>query len=239
MIISYDLHIHSALSPCGNSDMTPNNIVNMALLCELDIIAVTDHNTCENVAAVMEVANKTDILVIPGMEIETREEVHMLCLFQSLSNACDIQEIVYHHLPKIKNKKEIFGEQIRFNSQDDQIGHVDKLLSFACDFSLDELVALCESVDGVCIPAHIDRPSYSIVSNLGMVPEYLGFKTLEISRHSKLDDYRERYQGYQLIQSSDAHDLGYIGSCHQYIDIPEKSVSAVIKKLKLGISDVF
>jgi PHP family Zn ribbon phosphoesterase len=232
MKITYDLHIHTALSPCSFEDMTPNNIVNMALLNEVDVIAITDHNSCENIESVLKVASTTDLIVIPGIEVETREEVHMICLFSSLELAYNVQAVVYNHLPQRRNNKRIFGEQLLFNEEDDPIGVVDRLLSFACDLSLEEVVSLCKDNDGVCVPAHIDRPSYSIISNLGMLPEHLFFPTLEVSRHSDLNSYIIKYPGHRLIQNSDAHDLGFIGSCKQSLDVSDRTIESVLKSLK-------
>lgn len=232
MEISYDLHIHTALSPCGHEDMTPNNIVNMSKLSDLDVIAITDHNSCENVEAVMRVASKSDLIVIPGIEIESREEVHLVCLFPTLDQVQKVQDIVYSHLPNLPNNRKIFGEQILFNDEDDRIGSINRLLSFACDLSLDQVVQLCIEHDGICIPAHIDRPSYSIISNLGMIPANIDFPTLEISRHNAIEPFIGQYPNYQVIQNSDAHDLGYIGSCNKTLDVPEKTLEAILRKLK-------
>lgn len=232
MEITCDLHIHTALSPCSVSDMTPNNIVNMSLLSELDVIAITDHNSCENIQAVLDVAKETDLLVIPGIEVETKEEIHVVCLFPDIELAYNVQEVVYNHLSKRKNKTKIFGEQTLFNSEDDEIGQVDKLLSFATNISLDELLELCRINNGLCIPAHIDRPSYSIISNLGMIPEHMRISTLEISRHSKMGAYREKYSNYRLIQSSDAHELAFIGICEQTLEVKEKTIVEILNVLR-------
>lgn len=232
MVITYDLHIHTGLSPCSEEEMTPNNIVNMALISELDVIAITDHNTCENIEAVLEVAKSTDLVVIPGIEVETKEEIHMICLFPSCECAYNMQCEVYEHLPQMKNRKSIFGEQILYDSEDERIGTVERLLSFATDITLDELFELCERFQGVCIPAHIDRPSYSIISNLGMLPDNLKFETLEVSRHSDVKIYRKKYSTYRVIQSSDAHELGHIGMCLETLEVDERSIMGVINKLK-------
>lgn len=232
MEITYDLHIHTALSPCCEEEMTPNNIVNMALISELNVIAVTDHNSCENLEAVLEVAKDTDLLVIPGIEVETKEEIHVVCLFPDLDRAYNVQEVVYNRLPDRKNRVSIFGEQILFDSEDERIGTVDRLLSFAADITLDELFQLCEKNDGLCIPAHIDRPSYSIISNLGMIPEHMSFPTLEISRHSNLTDYTSRYKSYRVLQNSDSHELGFIGVSGGRLDVKALTVLAVLEELK-------
>lgn len=227
----YDFHIHTALSPCGDEDMTPNNIVNMALLKELDMIAITDHNSCENVEAVMKVAQGTNLLVIPGMEIESSEEVHMICLFPSLEAAKAMQEIVYNSLPPLKNRTDIFGKQLILNEYDDVIGENDRLLLTATSLSVYDLVKEVERQRGVVYPAHIDRKSYSIISNLGWIPEDLGVKTIEISRYAEFDKYISEYSTFNLIQSSDAHYLQDISEREHFIELAEKSPAKVIEYL--------
>lgn len=231
MKLNYDFHIHTALSPCGENTMTPNNIVNMALLSEIDVIAITDHNTCENVQAVMEVAQETGLLVIPGMEVETREEIHVICLFSSLASVYNVQNEVYKRLPNRKNSKKIFGEQLILDAQDEIIGQEERLLTFSTDLSIDEIQKLVIENEGAFIPAHIDRPSYSILSNLGMIPSNMHISTLEISRFSNFESYEQTYGDYLLLQSSDAHDLGHIGICSRQIEVSERSVLSVIKAL--------
>lgn len=231
MRIKYDFHIHTALSPCGDNSMTPNNIVNMALINELDVIAITDHNSCENIEAVMEVAKDVGILVIPGMEIETREEIHVVCLFPNLEQALKMQKIVYEKLPNIKNNNKYFGEQILFNYEDEIIGRVDRLLIGATKLSINDLFELVKIHKGAFIPAHIDRPSYSIISNLGMIPANMELSSLEVSRHVNYEDYKMKYLNYLILQSSDAHDLGYIGICNSEIDVNEKSIKSILDKI--------
>lgn len=232
MKINCDLHLHTALSPCAVEEMTPNNIVNMSLISQLDAIAVTDHNSCENVAAVMKVAEDTDLIVIPGIEVETMEEIHMVCLFESLEDAYKIQDEIYKRLPQRRNNIKIFGEQLLMDEEDEEIGKVDRLLSFGASISVDELTTMVTGNGGVCIPAHIDRPSYSIISNLGMLPEHLSFPVLEISRHNNPDDYKDKYSNHLLIQSSDAHELGFIGSVVSQLEVEERSIAGILASLK-------
>ena len=127
-----DLHIHSCLSPCAEEDMTPNNIVNMSVLKGLDIIGVTDHNSAKNAAAVFEAGKRAGLVVVPGMELCTLEEVHLLCLFKNLEDVENFQDIVYGNLPPIKNREDIFGSQIIMNSRDEITGQEEILLSGAC-----------------------------------------------------------------------------------------------------------
>lgn len=232
MKLQYDLHIHTALSPCCAEDMTPNNIVNMALINELDIIAITDHNTCENVEVVMKVAEGTGLIVVPGMEVETREEIHVVCLFMDIDSVYNVQNTVYERLPQMPNNRKIFGEQMLFDEDDEVIGRNDRLLSFASDISIDELVQIVRDCGGVVIPAHIDRPSYSIISNLGIIPDYLNLTTLEVSRHNAIDEYVKKYTNSHILQNSDAHDLGYIGVCGKTIELEDKSIKALLDYIK-------
>jgi hypothetical protein len=228
MKLKYDLHIHTALSPCADNSMTPNNIVNMALLNELDVIAITDHNTCENVEPVMQLARESELIVIPGMEIETREEIHVVCLFPDIESAYKMQELVYQKLPPLHNQSKIFGEQLLMNTEDDIIGKMDRLLVQATELSLNELFKQIQSLKGAFIPAHIDRPSYSIISNLGMIPSNLQIPTLEISRHTQYDSYKKNYPNYVILQSSDSHDLGFIGICKQQLEVENKSIQGIL-----------
>ncbi|AUG56518.1 PHP domain-containing protein [Acetivibrio saccincola] len=229
----YDLHIHSALSPCGENEMTPNNIVNMAWLKGLNIIAVTDHNSAENCLAVMNCAKEKGIVAVPGMELETREEVHLICLFKHIEDVLKLQEIVYNYLPDIKNREDIFGEQIVMDENDNVVKHVDRLLLTAANLSIEEAISCVSNLKGVVIPAHIDRDSYSIVSNLGMIPDNLDFKFLEISKKCNKNQYinGEKYKGYKFIQSSDAHSLGDILEPVSFIDLEEISTECLIETL--------
>lgn len=231
MKYAYDFHIHTALSPCGDNDMTPNNIVNMALLKELDIIAITDHNSCENVKAVMKVAEGTELIVIPGMEVETSEEIHVVCLFPDLVSAYQMQDLVYKHLPPLENRVSIFGEQLILNEQDDIIGENKRLLLTATSLSVYDVVKYVRAFSGVAVSAHIDRSSYSILSNLGWIPEDLDVHTLEVSKNADLEKAKLKYSQYNVIRSSDAHYLQDISEREQFIELESKSISQVIKLL--------
>ncbi|HHV30506.1 MAG TPA: PHP domain-containing protein [Clostridium sp.] len=235
MKVYTDLHIHSALSPCSDNEMTPNNIVNMAFLKQLDIIAVTDHNTAENCVAVVECAKKRGVVAVPGMELETREEVHLLCLFPGINEALCMQEIVYNALPDIKNRKEIFGEQIVLDEQDNVLRQVDRLLLTATSLSVDDALAHVGALGGVVIPAHIDRDSYSIISNLGVIPDNPEIKYLEISKlcdKSKYLDNNSYLSRFNFIMSSDAHSLGDILERENTIELDEVSIECLIETLR-------
>ena len=155
--VAIDLHIHSVLSPCGEEEMTPNNIVNMELLKEIDYIAVTDHNTAKNLPAVLAVAKEIGegICILPGIEVTTKEEAHILAYFPTLEGALELDEMLYQHLPEVMNRKEMFGPQYIMNENDDIIGAVDKLLISATDIGVDQLWETVTSIGGVIVPAHI------------------------------------------------------------------------------------
>ncbi len=227
MKLYYDLHIHSALSPCGDKDMTPNNIVNMSIIKGLDIIAVTDHNSCGNVRACIEVAGDR-LLVIPAMEIETSEEVHMVCYFPKIENAEAMEKYLKEHMPKIKNDENIFGEQLYMDAEDNIISKEENLLVTATNLDIFEVVEKTKEFGGVAVPAHIDRSSYSILSNLGFFPPELVFGTVEITAKNRLKMEGEYGRKYNIISNSDAHYLEDISEPEFSINIMSKNAENVI-----------
>lgn len=234
MKFAVDFHIHSALSPCGDEDMTPSNIVNMALLKGLDIIAVTDHNSCSNLPAVMEVARENGLMVIPGMEVQTKEEVHIVCLFKKIEGAMKFAEIVNNSLPNIKNNEEVFGRQLIFNAADEIIGKEDKLLLSSAALSVNDVFVLVSGLGGICIPAHVDRPSFSIISNLGFIPPTLKVKTIEISKKHTMEATYKKYpflSKFKFIISSDAHYLQDISEREFFIELDCLTVSKLFDEL--------
>lgn len=221
-MIYYDFHIHSALSPCGDSDMTPNNIVNMAKLSGLSVIAVSDHNTVGNVRATMKAGENCGVRVIPAMEVETAEEVHILTLFQSVDSAEYAAEEIYSALPSIKNRPEIFGEQILMNENDEIVGYEDRLLISPTSISIEKLFDLVKSAKGLFIPAHVDRHSYSVLTNLGFIPDNIDIRIIEMSKKiSDTRDYlrsRPELEKYKILQNSDAHYLEDITQQQKYLE---------------------
>lgn len=233
-----DFHIHSALSPCGDEDMTPCNIINMALLKGLDIIAVTDHNSCGNLPAVMEAARENGLMVIPGMEVQTKEEVHIVCLFKRLEGAMRFAEIVYNSLPDIRNNEEVFGRQLLFNSEDEIIGKEDKLLLSSAALSVNDVFVLVRGLGGICIPAHVDRPGFSIIANLGFIPPNLKVRTIEISKKSSPEAIMKKYpflSRYRHIVSSDAHYLQDINEREFFVELDCLSMSELFNKLEQSL----
>ena len=229
MTVYYDLHIHSCLSPCGDEDMTPNNIVNMSMLKGLDVIAVTDHNTCGNVRSVMEVAGD-NLLVIPGMEVTTSEEVHVLCYFPTIEQAEEMEKMLKENRMPIKNRAEIFGQQLYMDAEDEVVGQEEYLLVAATMLSIDEVVKKAVEIGGVAVPAHIDKPSYSLISNLGFMPEDLTVTAVEISPANR-EKWEEEYSNYVIITDSDAHFLGDISERVYSMDITDKKIDEFLAKL--------
>jgi len=245
MKFSVDLHIHSCLSPCADNDMTPNNIVNMAVLKGLDIIAVTDHNSGENQGAILECAQRKGLLAVPGMELKTLEEVHIICLFQDLDSLMIFQDYIYKNLPPIDNRPEIFGRQLIMDSNDRETGECSKMLITACNISVDEAFAAVSGLGGAAYPAHIDREAYSVLVNLGDIPDSYKGSYLELSwnwhrnkdkrLHGKsLEAFLESLagKGYNFIKSSDAHQLGDILEAGNYLELEEKSIECLLEKLR-------
>jgi len=205
-----DLHIHTVLSPCAEVEMIPPLIVERALRLGVGIIGITDHNSAENVAAVMEAAWGNALAVLPGMEVQTREEVHLLCLFDTLEQVLVMQGRVYNHLPPLKNRAEVFGAQLVVDAKGCFVRHNDRLLLTSTSLSVEEVVARARDLAGLCIPAHVDRPSYSLLANLGFIPAESSFPAVEISRQATASGARGAFPDvadYTLIVSGDAHRL--------------------------------
>jgi PHP family Zn ribbon phosphoesterase len=215
--------------------MTPNNIVNMALLKGLDIIAITDHNSARNAGAIMEAGRKAGIIVVPGMELCTSEEFHMICLFQGLAQITKFDKYVYKNLLPIKNREDIFGAQIIMDAMDEETGREDRLLSGACNFDARTAIDFARSLGGVVIPSHVNRESYSMLNTLGAIPEEYNFRFLECSKSCRLVDFLQKHPelaSYQFIRSSDAHFLSEILEQEVSFEMEEKSIKALLNLLK-------
>lgn len=233
--LSYDLHIHSCLSPCGDDDMLPSNIVGMAFLKNLDVIAVTDHNSCKNCGAVLKLAEQYDLVVIPGMELCTMEEVHVLCLFAHLSDAMRFDEYVSNKLLKIPNDERVFGKQEIVDEEDQTIGTEPYLLINATDISFDEVGKLMKEFNGVHVPAHIDKNSNSLLSNLGFISPDADFTVAELANLSHLDELSKKnpyLNQCKIISNSDAHMLENINEAIHFINCEERTREQFIKALR-------
>ena len=205
----YDLHVHSCLSPCGDADNTPNNLAGMAFLNGVRIMALTDHHTTKSCPAVFEAARRYAIVPVAGMELTTSEDIHAVCLFETLDDAMAFNEEIETRRIRVKNREEIFGEQLILDDMDNVIGREEDLLINATTVALDEAPQLVAKYDGICYPAHIDRPANGAIEILGDFPHYVGFHIAELHDKSNRDSYVSTYglEGMRLLFSSDAHYL--------------------------------
>lgn len=234
MNLTYDLHIHSCLSPCGDDDMTPANIAGMAALKGLEVIALTDHNTCRNCPAFMAAAAEYGVLAVPGMEINTSEEVHAVCLFPTLETALDFDTYVYKKLIKFPNNEAIFGKQQIYDEQDQVCGSEPNLLINATQLSFDGLWELVLSYGGVMFPAHVDKTANSLIANLGFIPPDSRFTTAEVKDLKKLHQLRRDHpylEQCRIISNSDAHYLEHINEPELTLSVEERTAAAVVGAL--------
>lgn len=219
----YDLHIHSCLSPCGDNDSTPDSIAGMGELNGLEIMALTDHNTCKNCPAFFDAALRHGILPVAGMELTTAEDIHMVCLFFDLEGAMYFDNKLSDRRILIPNRADIFGEQIICDSEDNPVGFEEHLLVTATDISIDEAPSLVESFGGICYPAHIDRASNSVTAVLGVFPVSPVFTCAEVHDADRLGEFSKlsRLPYERLIVSSDAHYLWDIKEKREFLTLPE------------------
>ncbi len=230
-----DLHIHSALSPCGDDFMTPGNIVGMAVVNELDAIAITDHNSSENIPAAMAIAEEYGIIVIPGMELETAEEIHVVCLFPDIEAISAFQKTILSSYTPGENRPEVFGCQQIFNGNDQIIGECPRMLLAPTGISIDDAILLADRLGGIAYPAHVDRDSYSVLTSLGALPYQYPHPFVEISMDCDRDALLGQYpilQDYCLIPASDAHYLEKIQERSTFIEVEERSPKGIIAALK-------
>jgi hypothetical protein len=230
MKYSFDMHIHSSLSPCASDDMTPNNIVNMAYIKKLNIISITDHNSMINVSSAEKIAYKRGILLIPGMEVNTKEEVHILCYFRNIEEGLEFGKLIYDSIPDIKNAEKFFGQQLALDEEDSVIYREEKLLTSASSYSIDEIDKLVKKYNGIIVPAHIDRKSYSILSVLGFIPKNLDISTVEISSECNEEMIEKmNIKGiYNIITNSDAHDLWQINEAENFMELSSLNLNEVL-----------
>ncbi len=240
----YDFHIHSCLSPCGDNDNTPCNIAGMATLCGLNIVALTDHNTCKNCPAFFTAAKKYGIIPVAGMELTTSEDIHVVCLFENLSDAMRFDDFVNSKRVLIKNRTEIFGEQLILDSDDNAIGSDPYLLSNATEISVHEAARVVSDFGGIAYPAHIDRDSNGIIAVLGALPPDAGFQLYELNNKEKSALFGDKYGINQdkFIIGSDAHILTDMRDKENFFELEDEPYStelirkALFKKLRELIS---
>jgi 3',5'-nucleoside bisphosphate phosphatase len=225
--VAADLHIHTCLSPCASLDMSPRALVKKATQRDLSMIAVTDHNSAENVAAVIAAARDFGIEVIPGMEVTTSEEVHLVALFETLSSVEDFQDLVYASLTPGTNDERVFGMQVIVNDVDEVEGFNDRLLIGATSLSVEDAVQAIHERDGLVVAAHIDRVSFGIIGQLGSIPEALALDAIEVSPRTPIQIVKEKYGAYQrypFITASDAHTLEELGTRRVHFEATSRGV---------------
>ena len=209
-----DLHIHTVLSPCGDLEMSPENIVKQALKKELQIIGITDHNSTRHCRLISEIAKKNGIFVLCGAEVTTREEVHCLCFMPNFEKLAIFQDYLDQHLPDIKNDVTQFGYQVQVDEDEQIIYEEEKLLISALDQSIGQIEEKVHQLGGLFIPAHINRPAFGLINQLGFVPDDLNYDALEISKHITKSWFigKNPYLKSKIfIQSSDAHFIENLG----------------------------
>lgn len=238
----YDFHIHSCLSPCGDDESTPNSIAGIGKINGLDIMALTDHNTCKNCPAFFAACFRHGILPVAGMELTTAEDIHVVCLFPQLKNAMDFDAFLQSKRILIRNREEIFGKQLISDSEDNILGKEEFLLSNATNISVDEVSKIIEGFNGICYPAHIDREANGIISVLGTFPETSDFTCAELHNPEKRDEYAENYglSNKRIVIGSDAHYLWDIKERSDFIFINEitdreKAGESIIDFLRNGL----
>lgn len=234
-IFRADLHIHSVLSPCGDLDMSPRSIVAEAKARGLDFIAVTDHNSTLHGPLVRRLAEPHGIKVFYGAEVTTREEAHCLCLFEREEQRIPFQQFIEDNLPVIKNDPARFGYQVVVNENDEIIQEVEPLLISALRVGINEIQEEVHCLGGVFIPAHVDRPMYSLISQLGFIPPDLKFDALEVFRNTDREEFvtNNGYLGNPtIIKNSDAHFPGQLGTTFSEYLLEEVTFSEFAMALK-------
>lgn len=230
----YDLHVHSCLSPCGDADNTPNNLAGMAFLNGVRIMALTDHNTSRNCPAFFAAAERYGIVPVAGMELTTSEDIHAVCLFETLEAALAFNDEVDTRRVRVKNREDIFGEQLIMDEDDNVVGREEDLLINATTIALDEAPVLAARYDGICYPAHIDRPANGAIEILGDFPHYVGFHLAELHDRENRDEYVSTYglENIRLLFSSDAHYLDQLrdGEENDYFEFEDDLFGAALRK---------
>ena len=232
----YDLHIHSCLSPCSDDDMTPNNIAGMAALKGLQIVALTDHNSCKNCPAFFEACKRQGIIAVAGMELTTAEDIHIVCLFKDLEDAMRFDAVISEHIMDIKNNPEIFGNQLVLDGDDEIVDTESKLLISATDLWIDDAIELARSYGAHVHPAHIDRESNGIIAILGDIPADYEFKCVEFNVAESMKDIKQKYsvaaKAHHIV-SSDAHHLWDISEADNFVLLEDEPYSSSLVRQRL------
>ncbi len=220
-----DLHIHSVLSPCGDLDMSPARIIEEAEKQKLDIIGISDHNSTLHAEVMIELGKKKGITVFPGVEVNTREEIHCLTFFENIEYTKRFQEFLENNMPGIKNNAEKFGHQLVVNEKEEILDEVQDFLIAGIMASIDEVEKEAHRLNGVFIPAHVDRQMNGIFAQIGFLPPDLPIDAIEISSRVSQEEMlqkKDELKSHQLITNSDAHYPNQIGTAYTdyYMEAP-------------------
>ena len=229
MRLRVDLHVHSCLSPCGSLLMSPRAIARRAREVGLDAVALTDHNSALNCPAFGECCREEGVVALFGIEATTREEAHVLCLFADEQPALELGVRLYEALPARPNVPEKLGDQVYVDKDDEILGTVEKVLTAAAEMSIEEIAAHTIAAGGLVVPAHVDRPLFSLPAQLGFLPDG-PWAAVETTRVPCPVDTR----GYPLLTSSDAHEVEQIGEALSILDCAGRSAEEVLRALRDG-----
>lgn len=209
-----DLHVHTVLSPCGGLDMSPVNVIAKAAVEKIDILAITDHNSLKHCVLAVEIGKKYGITVIPGAEVNTREEIHCLTLFENLKQAEAFQQYIDAHLTRIPNRPEFFGPQYLVDAEENILEEEENLLLAALDSELEAVEQEVHRLGGLFIPAHVNRMQNGLYSQLGFLPADLHADALELARsgHEAFQEEHPEIADFPIITGSDAHTIEQIGA---------------------------
>ncbi|MGC9490692.1 MAG: PHP domain-containing protein [Thermovirgaceae bacterium] len=205
-----DLHVHTVLSPCAELDMGAPEIVDKCRREGIDIIAVTDHNASGNTKAVSDAACGTGLTVICGVEVQSSEDIHILCLFPDFEAVSSFEKWIRNRLPPVENRPESFGYQLVIDKNNKILEQAPYLLLQGIEATAEEVILKTREHGGASILAHIDRPVYSYVAVLGLIPDDLQVDAVELSGKLSKEEalaWKEKAGGRTIIRSSDAHRL--------------------------------
>ncbi|HOB77325.1 MAG TPA: PHP domain-containing protein [Bacteroidales bacterium] len=229
-----DLHIHTVLSPCGSLDMSPINIVKEASKKGIDIIGITDHNASANCKVTFDIAKDYGIFTLCGLEVTTKEETHCLTFFQDFETLDLFQKFIDDNIIKIDNDPDKFGYQLIVDKDENIVDQIDWLLINATNISIDDLEKKVHQLNGLFIPAHIDRSAYSLISQLGIVPKDLNVDAFEVSKYSNPQNIINSFpytKKNTFISDSDAHFINDIGCITTIFHIKNRSFHEIKKSL--------
>ena len=222
-----DLHLHTCLSPCADDMMQTAAIIEQAKQVGLDMIGICDHNSAENIRAMMKAGERQGLAVIPGVEVTSREEVHILGLFNTEQDLMRLQDVIYENLPG-QNDEEAFGPQLVIDENDNVVGQNSRLLIGATTLTLEQVIDAIHQFAGLAVASHVDRQRFSLIGQLGFIPNGLKLDAVEVSNPSSAG---QEY-GYPVVTSSDAHFLEDIGKNSTCFMIEDASLQEISKALK-------